>query len=291
MTPIPFTFDCMGSPLLGIIHKSENPTPIGVLIVVGGGPQYRAGGHRQLLLWSRRIAEEGYSVMRFDYRGMGDSGGTFSGFEDIEADIDAALTAFSEKCPEISKFVLWGECDASSAIMMYAAKDPRIVGISLQNPWARSESGEAKTVLKHYYLKRFLQPSFWKKVFSFKFDLLAALSSIKDLLLKARGDTGGTSTNDADEGLDQTAREQLPYPVRMKNGLQRYTGKVLLFMSGRDLIAREFDELAKSDKEWSELIKSDQCTRVDIKMGDHTFSSEALRNEVVEHGITWLKAL
>ena len=66
-------FDCNGAPLVGILHKPERRTKRGILIAVAGGPQYRVGGHRQLVLWARRMAAEGYAVFRFDYRGWGDS--------------------------------------------------------------------------------------------------------------------------------------------------------------------------------------------------------------------------
>ena len=48
--------------------------PRGVLIVTGG-PQYRAGSHRQFVLLARFLAARGMAVLRFDYRGMGDSEG------------------------------------------------------------------------------------------------------------------------------------------------------------------------------------------------------------------------
>ena len=60
--------------LVGIVARPDTSSDCGVLVVVGG-PQYRAGSHRQFLLLSRRLATEGYPTLRFDYRGMGDSGG------------------------------------------------------------------------------------------------------------------------------------------------------------------------------------------------------------------------
>ena len=85
-------FSAGGEELLGIIAKPEIPQDCGVLIVVGG-PQYRVGSHRQFLLLSRRLASEGYPSMRFDYRGMGDSGGAMRDFDDISDDIGAAIEA------------------------------------------------------------------------------------------------------------------------------------------------------------------------------------------------------
>ena len=69
--------DCEGAAMLGVLTQPPRPTVtvrIGVLIVVGG-PQYRVGSHRQFTLLARRLAAQGYPTLRFDYRGMGDSGG------------------------------------------------------------------------------------------------------------------------------------------------------------------------------------------------------------------------
>jgi len=53
-----FTFSCQGSELVGIAHLPAVEADRGVLIVVGG-PQYRAGSHRQFLLLARELAREG----------------------------------------------------------------------------------------------------------------------------------------------------------------------------------------------------------------------------------------
>ena len=114
---IALTFDCQGSALLGIVHRPEQPAKRGVLAVVAGGPQYRAGCGRQLVYMGRVLSEQGIPVMRFDYRGMGDSDGEFLDFEYIEDDLQAALDAFATAVPELNEVVLWGGCNAASAII------------------------------------------------------------------------------------------------------------------------------------------------------------------------------
>jgi hypothetical protein len=48
-----------------------------VIIVVG--PQYRAGLHRQFVSLARTLSTAGFLVLRYDYRGMGDSDGEYLG--------------------------------------------------------------------------------------------------------------------------------------------------------------------------------------------------------------------
>ena len=89
----PFVFRHGGDDLLGIVHRAGTDARVGVLIVVGG-PQYRIGSHRQFLLVARALAAAGVPVMRFDYPGMGDSGGRFPGFENTDDEIRSAIDAF-----------------------------------------------------------------------------------------------------------------------------------------------------------------------------------------------------
>src|SRR6185295_1875345 len=129
--PVPFVerpvlFECEGERLIGIIAVPEPPARVGVLVVVGG-PQYRAGAHRQFVYLSRRLAAAGIPAMRFDYRGMGDSTGAARTFEDCGPDIAAAIDALRANCPAVARVVLWGLCDAASASLDYwhSARDPR----------------------------------------------------------------------------------------------------------------------------------------------------------------------
>lgn len=282
-------FDCRGSTLVGILHRPDQARRRGIVIVVGGGPQYRVGGHRQLTLWARTLCADGYPVLRFDYRGMGDSQGSFAGFLHVDDDIRAAVDRLAAEVPGLDEIVLWGECDAASAILMYAGLDPRIKGVVLLNPWVRTEALKAQAVLRHYYLRRILEPSFWRKVFSGRFSAGRSLRSLWDLLGRAR--TAPHAAGASQPGAAATAApidRSLPLPTALLQGLQRFRGRILLVLSGRDLIAREFDAAVAASPQWQRELRDRQATRHDLPLGDHTFSSAALRAQVVGWGLTWL---
>ena len=113
-------FDCEGESLLGIISEGA-PAQERAVIVIVGGPQYRAGSHRQFVQLARHLASAGHTVLRYDYRGMGDSPGNLRNFEHVQADIRAAIDALQASRPALRQFVLWGLCDGASAALMYAA--------------------------------------------------------------------------------------------------------------------------------------------------------------------------
>ena len=112
-TEEPALFACEGDTLLGVLARPELPAQTGVVVIVGG-PQYRAGSHRQFVLLSRALGAAGYPVLRFDYRGMGDSTGAQRDFEAVSADIAAAIGALQQRVPAVRQVALWGLCDGAS---------------------------------------------------------------------------------------------------------------------------------------------------------------------------------
>ncbi|MDY0974390.1 hydrolase 1, exosortase A system-associated [Massilia sp. CFBP9012] len=274
-------FDCGGERLVGILSLPGNAAPgaRGVLVVVGG-PQYRAGSHRQFTLLARDLAQGGVPVLRFDYRGMGDSEGAIRPFDDVEDDLRAALDAFMAAVPGLREVVLWGLCDAASAIGMYAARDPRVAGLVLLNPWVRTEDGLARATLRHYYRARLRDPAFWKQLLRGGLDWRRSLTSLVALLRKARGGPAAVSAATTTASL----------PERMRAGLQDFRGQVLLVISGADLTAREFCDLADADHAWKGVLAPPRVTRRQIDDADHTFSRRAWRDQVARWTAQWLRS-
>jgi exosortase A-associated hydrolase 1 len=112
------TFKCGGDIIVGILHVPAIPVDLGVLVIVGG-PPYRAGSHRQFVLLARVLADAGIAVLRFDCRGMGDSSGDQRSFEGVSQDIAAAIAALLRHASGVTRVVLWGLCDGASAALLY----------------------------------------------------------------------------------------------------------------------------------------------------------------------------
>jgi exosortase A-associated hydrolase 1 len=264
---------------VGVLHHGNAGARTGI-VVVTGGPQYRIGSHRQFLLLARTFAAAGVPTFRFDHRGSGDSEGPAAGFEDIGADIAAAIATFAEHAPGLEKIVLWGLCDAASAILLSMPMEPRVSGLVLLNPWVRSDDSEARAMVKHYYGGRFLDRAFWRKLISGKVDLFGAISGfVASFGVWTRARMGGrTKTSDDSE---------CPLPQRMAQGLAAFHGPVLLLISGRDLTAREFEDAA-TDYDWPALLAENRMTRHELPSADHTFSRQVWRKEVADATLCWL---
>ncbi len=285
-----FTIEGSKGPLVAILHRpvaTAHAATRAIVMVVGGGPQYRVGGHRQLTLWARRLSEAGYPVLRFDHIGMGDSPGDFEGFTALDDDIRCAIDRLVVECPDVREVVLWGECSAASAALYYAYRDPRVTGAVLLNLWVRTRALAAQATLRYYYLQRLMQPSFWRKLVKGQLNLLTSAKSAVELVQQAR-QLGPTRPAEASNSLNAAIPRSLPLTEGLLLGLNRFKGRLLMVQSGRDLIAREFDVIVKASPAWQQALADHGTRRHDLAEGDHTFSSAAQRDQVVRWALDWL---
>lgn len=275
----PVTFTCGGAQLVGVLHGTGQPADV-VCIIVVGGPQYRVGSHRQFVHLARALAAGDIPTFRFDYRGLGDSEGELAGFEAIEPDIRAAVDIACEQSGA-NRVVLWGLCDAATAILFYANTDSRVSGVVLANPWVRTEHVQAQAYVKHYYARRILEKGFWQKLAKGRLDILGSsveyLRNINKAFFPSERTVSASSLN---ESLAE----------RVGQGLLDSRKPILVLLSDRDLTAAEFSSVTKM-KPWRRKLyhKSTRYFTINIEDADHTFSRAG--NEVDVEGATmdWIR--
>ena len=290
-------FACGEATLIGVVSVPEAASATGVVIVVGG-PQVRAGSHRQFVLLARSLAAAGHAVLRFDVRGMGDSGGEPRTFEQLTDDIAAGIDCLQRHCAAVQRVALWGLCDGASAALLYwhDTRDSRVRGLCLANPWVRSDASLAVAQVKHYYAQRLLQPAFWAKLASGRVAVTAQAEFMQKLRLAfARPAAGALVDAPADAPADtptdapaDAPTPHRPYPQRMAEAWRRFDGSVLLLVSGADLTAKEFLEHAARDAAWSGALSRPRLTRHDLPGADHTFSDAASRRAAEAATVDWI---
>jgi len=276
-------FDCEGDSLLGVLSEppaADDRIDTGVLIVVGG-PQYRAGAHRQFTLLARVLAGAGFPVLRFDVRGMGDSTGAQRSFEALAADVGAGVQALLQARAGLQRVVLWGLCDGASAALLalQARPHPAVAGLCLLNPWVRSEASLAQAQVKHYYRQRLMQADFWLKLLRGG----VAKQAARDLLHNLRAARPGRGDPLA-AGLAPRSFQQ-----RMALAWQGFQGPVLLLLSERDTTAQEFTAFTRGDALWREALQARAPERVTLAGADHTCSSPAGQAAAEQATLAWLQ--
>jgi hypothetical protein len=155
---------------------------------------------------------------------------------------------------------------------MYAAGDARVAGAVLLNPWVRSEATLARTYLGHYYVARLSSTAFWRD------------------LLRGRVRPGRALGEFAGNLRARRVAERPDFVTRMQAGLHDFRGRVLLILSGNDLTAAEFLDVA-GHAGWRTDLERPTVTRHTIPAANHTFASAEWRDEVAEHTLALLRSV
>lgn len=274
--------------LWGVLSlPTASAAPSTAVVVVVGGPQVRAGSHRQFVLLARSLARAGHAVLRFDVRGMGDSDGeALPHFEHIDDDIGAALAGLHQRLPALQHTALWGLCDGASAALMYVQRHPQapVSALCLANPWARSAATQAQTTIKHYYKDRLRQRAFWLKLLQGG----VARKAVSDLVANWRQARKPSAKSSAGATAAHKSVAALPYQTRMALGWQQFGKPILLLLSENDYTAKEFVEVAQRDAAWQGALGRSGVTRADLPGTDHTCSDQTGRLLMEETTARWL---
>jgi uncharacterized protein len=280
---IPVSFLCAGDTLYGVLHQPSTPSRLGVLISAGG-LQYRVGSHRQFVLLARAWAESGIPVMRFDYRGVGDSEGALTEFPGKGPDIAAAIDLFTTSLPGLNEIVIWGLCEGASAALFYAPKDSRVTGVILVNPYIFSEDTMARADLKHYYLPRLRSPDLYAKIYRREFNYVRSIRVLFNYLLTALG------ISKSHQGVynDEAPGENSSSVDSLAEVLKSFKGQVMLILSGDDLLSVAFKNTVAASQQWQELLSASRVTRHDLPEANHIFSCRLWRDQIALWVSQWL---
>jgi exosortase A-associated hydrolase 1 len=234
MTRHHFAFPCEGVQLAATIDRAAGDETTGNeatgstgLLIVSGGNEVRAGAWNGQARMAAHIAAEGYPVMRFDRRGVGDSAGDNGGFRSSAPDIGAAIAAFRQQCPHIASVVGFGNCDAASALMLSGGAG--LDALVLSNPWTIEDDGEEAPaeVVRDHYRRRLTDPAAIRRLLTGKVSIPGLARS---LLAAAR------PAPSRPEGL----------AAEMAAGLAGCSARVRFLIAGRDRTGLAFT--AKWDK-------------------------------------------
>jgi hypothetical protein len=75
----------------------------------------------------------------------------------------------------------------------------------------------------------------------------------------------------------------------MEDGLRRFSGRVLLILSGKDLTADEFRGVVSRSERWKALLADARVTQRELPEANHTFSRHEWRDRVARWTAEWVK--
>lgn len=183
-------FQLSGKTLWGTVDDGKSETG---LLIVSGGNEIRIGAHRGMALLAQVIAAKGHPVFRFDRRGIGDSEGENGGFAGSAADLSAALAAFKNASPGLTRIVAFGNCDAATALLLHGTEVDALV---LANPWI-VEAVDAlppPAAIKSRYMRRLRDPKAWVALLTGTLNLRAATRGLRRIAMpKVKGETLSSS--------------------------------------------------------------------------------------------------
>lgn len=240
------TIACAGDALAATLDGKTGPAG---LLIVGGGTEIRSGAHGGMAQLAATVAATGWPVLRYDRRGVGDSGGEDPGFADSGPDIRAAADALRARLPAGAPVIGFGLCDGATALALHHA-DAGMDVLLLANPWVVEPVGDLPppAAVRAHYAARLTDWSFWKR----------ALTGGVDLRKAARGVTSlGTTT---DDGLS----------ARIATSLDAGGKPLAILLARGDGTAIAFDA-AWSGKAFAMLRDRTEVVRIDSS--SHTFAA------------------
>jgi hypothetical protein len=293
-----------GELLFAITHVPQNmeiKNP--VILLLSPGVKMRVAPHRLYNKMAEELVNDGYIVVRFDFSGLGDSGGEIE--ESLLADfyntvqfgryVNDTIDAMSwaENKFNKNKFILAGLCGGAITGLLTGQIDERVEALlSLNIPVILDGSNQDRKKyltdgqlnrLKKNYIKRMFNIHSWLRFLTFRTDyklLLKSLFRNKDK--KTAGPDNGGSANSADTNVNPLFEPAfMSWIDNSKN--------MLLIFSGSDRLTWEYNEkFAIPNKEKLDSVKDRFEVRV-VDEANHIFSYRSWYEEMMKTSINWLR--
>jgi alpha/beta superfamily hydrolase len=270
--------------LVGILHRPQS-APAGdrpAVLLLNAGILHRVGPNRLYVRLARELTRQGFTVLRFDVFGIGDSqdqeagGGEATFFDDtLEAmDMLRARTG-------AASFLLMGICMGARIALEVACRDARVASLVLM------EGIYTKSL--RYHVSRLLDPRKWLRV------LTGRNHKMMMLRKKLRRRLAGGSK---DKGPGSGGRPSKPLLLEgnlrncgdaLQHLRRRGTDMLLVFRDGNEIahnyrLRRQGDEIV--------ALGTPPGLRVEfIRFADHTFTPLVSQELLLKTVMNWVRAL
>lgn len=260
-------------------QDSMQPAATGV-IILGAGLVHRVGPNRMTVRTARRLAQMGYTVLRFDHRGIGDSGPRQDNQPFMQSAVEETreVMDYLARHHAIEDFVVMGICSGAETALHTGFVDQRVSGVALINgggqgygdAWDAYEyvRGEAR-----WYLKRLFSLDSWRRALTgrsqYRRLITVVLQRIRNRL---------SPPKEVAEASQQAASD-------IQNLLGRGV-RLLWLQSEGDYSQNLFDTMFGDDAQ--ALLDAGSVRVETISYTDHTLTDQYSQTRVLELVQDWL---
>ena len=267
--------------LVGIVTEASNGGGRDggpAVILLNSGILHHVGACRLHVKLARTLAPAGYTVMRFDHSGIGDSDArreTLSFEKSAVLDVQEAMD-YLTATRGAREFVLMGLCSGADMSFKVASADSRVVGMMQLDAWAYRTLGYW---LRHYG-NRVLKLSVWKHWLRRKLTAVVG-----------RSDTAGTAPSrpEADAVTPEYRRVFPPRDVvaaDLRTLLQRGVRFFNVFSGGQ---GEHYNHRAQYARSFREIAFGDQLRVEYIPTADHLFTALDDQAYVAGASLEWMR--
>jgi alpha-beta hydrolase superfamily lysophospholipase len=246
------------------------------VVILNAGIIHRVGPNRLHVELARAIAASGYSALRFDLSGIGDSrprADTLPPLEAALADVREAVDSLSKE-RGATRFVLIGLCSGANLSIISASTDERIAAVGLIDPYIP----RTRRYYFNHYFGRMGRVQSWRNFLRGEHPVW---HWIKDRLASRRIDaSGSTRASDPSEREIRSFLEGA-YGSAAKRGVKifaAFTADLEAQHNYREQIIEAFPEIPLAS-----VLQLHYFTHA-----DHTFSSSRDRWQLIEVLVKWL---
>lgn len=273
--------------LIGVLTEpagARGPVDRPVVLLLNSGILHRVGACRLHVQQARALAALGFTTLRFDHAGIGDSEGRRDTLPFEQAAVQEAREAmdYLEQTKGAKAFLVSGLCSGADMAHMVAAVDERVKGLFMLDPWAYRTRGY---YLRHYGL-RALDP---RVVANF---VRHRVGRFRKTATRAVTQALAPSAGDGADMAIPTYVRAFPPREKVAGELRRFVERgiriVVIFSGGQqDCYNHEGQYVAA----FPEVAFGSCLTESYYRSADHIFTGLADQKAVVEATCAWARGL
>lgn len=299
-----------GLRLFGTLHKPLAPrADLPAVVLLSPGVKMRVGPGRLYVPLTDMLTSLGFTVLRFDFYGLGDSEGELEEtqltdvYNHIEVgryvgDTLAALAFLRARGHR--RFILGGLCGGAITALLTAERDASVEALlslgmtvtlasNAATPAKYLSARELESARKHY-LRKIANPRAWRSFFSFKSNYAVIWRVLKRELLDRKQPLPQAKPPDPAAPPEQRGNANPLFPKAYFAFLERGRAALMLF-SEKDRLHSEYEE--KFALPYAERLQRHlpQIRRHIVANANHVLALQEWQQEMVEVSKSWLCGL